>query len=275
LKTGETHEGCVEPGLGAGIRAWAGIDRCGCGFRVQYWHFGAHYIHPHPVVPDKSPAFDEAYYLDANTFDVELTRGFCCGGWKIDASLGGRYVNLKRNATVVGYGTAGGVDLYGLAMGAHELEGSGFTFSIGTRAPIHFLSGLYFYSTYRGSLIWADASTAVLTEANAVSYDPAGSANSRDRAFACTDNDERLFISEFQLGLQYEYCLPCCPAKIFLRGGMEYQHWETGDLAATSGSYAFLQGGPPQIGGRVDAAAEAHQGTLDLIGFVLGAGVTY
>jgi hypothetical protein len=275
LKTGKVEEGFADPGLGAGLRAWGGIQRCGCGFRVQYWHLGANYIHPNPVVPKKVPAFDEAYYLQADTLDIELTRAFCCGHWRIDTSFGGRYARLQRNATVVGYGTAGGVDLYGLAMGAHELEGSGFTFSIGTRTPLHFCCGLNFYFTYRGSVIWADAATSVLTEANAISADPVGAANSRDGAFVCTDNDERLYISELQLGLQYERCIPCCGAVFFVRGGMEYQHWNTGDLAATSSSYAFLQGGPPNVGGRVDAAADAHQGTLDLIGFVLGAGITY
>jgi hypothetical protein len=275
LKKGRMFDGSTAPGLGAGVRTWVGLNHCGYGFRVGYWYMGNHHICPHPVVPDKAPAFDEAYYLDVSVLDIELTQQICCGHLKIDSSLGGRYARLERNSTVVGYGTAGGVDMLGLAMGAHEMEGSGFTFSIGARAPLHFLCGLNLYCRYRGSLLWADTSASVLTQAQVVSAKPQGFANSLDRAYACSDDDERLYISELQAGVQYERCIPCCPAKLFVRAGMEYQHWDTGNLVAESASFAFLQGFPPLVGGRVDAAASANDGKLDMIGFVLAAGVTY
>jgi hypothetical protein len=56
---------------------------------------------------------------------------------------------------------------------------------------------------------------------------------------------------------------------------VEYQHWDTGNVLAQSNSFAFLRGGAPPFGARVDASAIAHDGDLDLLGFVLGAGLCY
>ena len=115
-----------------------------------------------------------------------------------------------------------------------------------------------------------------LTEANAVITSPVvGAANSRDIALACDDGSDEVCISEFQVGLQYERCLACVAANLFCRVALEYQYWDTGDLYATSSSYAFLQGGYPEFAGRVDASADAHDGDLDLIGLALRVGLDY
>jgi hypothetical protein len=208
--------------------------------------------------------------------DIELTQGFCFGQWRIDSSFGGRYARLERNATIVGYGTVGnGVNLYGFAMGAHEVEGPGLTFSLGGRKQLHWLPcGWQAYWRYRGSLLWTDSIASALTEANAISKDPMGAANSRDKAYACEEQD--VYISEVQLGIQYERCLECCPAVFFFRTGFEFQHWATGDALAQTNSFAFLHDGDlANFGGRVDAFANAHDGDLSLIGFMIGAGLTY
>jgi hypothetical protein len=281
LVTDEVYEGEAHPGFGLGFRTWLGLQRKGWGFRAQYFHFGDGEIDPEPGVPmDKEPAFEEAFHLRADALDIELTQAFCFGCWKIDTSFGGRYARLERNGTVVGYGTVGnGVNLYGLAMGANELEGPGFTFSIGGRKALESCwlpCGWHAFWRYRGSLLWADTSASVLTEANAVTKDPIGAANSRDRAFACEDT-ENLYISELSLGIEYQRCLRCCPATFFFRTAFEYQHWVTGDVVARSNSFAFLQGSinDQPFGGRVDALAYAHDGDLDLIGFMIGTGLTY
>jgi hypothetical protein len=277
LTTGQAYTGSVNPGFGAGVRTWAGLHHCGRGIRFQYWHFGNDAIYVDPAVPIAGdPAFSGAFYLRADTIDVELVQSFpCFCGWRLDGSFGGRYAKLERNGTIVGYGTVGNdVDLYGLAMGANEIEGSGFTFSLRGRKPIG-CSGWHRFWSYRGSLLWADSTASALTEANATTQDPAAAANSRDQAFAVRDGTENVYISEIQLGVQYEHCLCCLPATVFLRAAFEYQHWNTGSVSARSNSYAFLQGGPPEFGGRVDASSRAHDGDLNLIGFALAAGLTY
>lgn len=280
LTTGRTYQGTSDPSLGAGIRTWLGMQRGGWGFRFQYWHFGDEEIDVRPPAPiNAEPAFDEAFYLKADVIDIELTQGLCFGDWRIHSSFGGRWARLERNSAVLGYGSVGeGVNLYGYAMGANVLEGPGFTFALGGRKPIQvcFLPcGWHAYWNYRGALLWADATASAFTEANAVTGSPPGTAYSRDKAFACKDLSETVYISEVQLGLQYEEPICGTPAVLFLRAGMEYQHWQTGDLWARSNSYAFLQGGSPAFGGRVDARAEAHDRELDLIGFVIAGGLTY
>ena len=277
LTTGQAYAGSADPSLGSGVRAWLGLQRNGWGFRVQYWHFGNEEIEATPTVPvDGEPAFDEVFYLRADTVDIELTQGMCFGAWKIDSSLGGRYARLERNGTVVGYGTLGnGVDLCGLAVGANEMDGSGFTFSLAGRKPLCCWCGWHIFWRFRGSLLWTCSTASVLTEANAFTQDPVGAAHSRNIASACTGDSEDLFISEIQWGVQYERCLSCLPATLFFRAAFEYQHWNTGDVFAQSNSFAFLQGGPSPFGGRVDTVSNAHDGNLDLIGFVLGGGLTY
>jgi hypothetical protein len=84
-----------------------------------------------------------------------------------------------------------------------------------------------------------------------------------------------VFISEIQLGVQYERCLRCFPTKLFFRAALEFQHWTTGDTSAWSDSFAFLHDGPDEFGGRVDASADAHDGDLDLLGFAIAFGLTY
>ena len=277
LKHGESFSSTAYPGFGAGFRTWLGLHRCGWGYRVTYWHFGDREVCDSANVPvNGKSAFSKGFMLNADTIDIELTQsGFCIGCWELEGSFGGRYARLHRNSTAVGYATLGGVDLTSLAMGTNELEGAGFTFSLGGKRQIGCDSGWYCFWNYRGSLLWADTKAMALTEASAVSYDPAGTAFSRDTASACKEGDRDIFINEVRLGVQYETCLKCVPAKAFFRFGMEYQYWGTGSVRASADSYAFLRGGPPEVGGGVRASADAHNGSLNLLGFMFGTGLTY
>jgi len=278
LATGSSRTGSSDPGLGSGVRAWLGLEQNGTGFRVRYTYFDDAHVDPSPIVPINTDfGFNEESFLKAETLDVELTRRFCFGSWILDTSFGGRYAHLERHAKVVGYGTLGDdVDVVGLAIGANEVKGAGLTVSIGGRKPITHCGWNVFWN-FRGSSLWCDdALASALTDANVVT-DPAlvvASAHSRDQAFATKDNED-VFISELQLGLEYERCLQCLPAKLFFRAAFEYHHWEIGDIQARSNSFAFLQGGPPNFGARVDADAQADNADLDLIGFVLAMGLRY
>jgi len=296
LTNGVQYAGNTDPGFGAGVRTWIGFQNAGWGIRLRYWHFGNDAIDPRPEVPiNAEPTFNESYYLRSDVVDLELTQRFCIIGHQIDTSFGATYVNMQRHATALAYGDVGnGTNLYALAMGANEIEGYGFTSSIGSRFRLWCLHGLrcddccgggcaprcgkfFAFWNFRGSVLWADSVASALTDANAVvKQDPLiASAFSRNKASASKDHNETVGIVAIQIGLEYQRPLACLPAIAFLRAGFEYQHWETGDVLAESSSFAFLQGSPPEFGGRADARANAHDGDLDLIGFLLGAGLTY
>jgi hypothetical protein len=278
LVSGDSYSGSSNPSLGTGVRGWIGMQNCGRGFRISYTHFGNENIKPIPSVPvNGQPSFLETYYLNSSSLDVELIHAFQFCTHEYAASLGARYASMERNGTTVGYGTVGDVNLLGVAMGANKIEGAGFTGMLGARKPIGCNRGWYAFWRYRGSLLWADSTVSVLTEGNAVIKAPIGAAaaNSQDRASASKDQDENVFISEVQLGVQYCKPLCCSPARFFFRAAVEYQLWRTGDIFAESNSFASLAGDPPLFGGQVDATSNGHDGGLDMFGVVIGAGITF
>ena len=278
LVTSDSYSGASNPSLGTGVRTWIGLQDCGRGFRISYTYFGNENIKPIPSVPiNAQPSFLETYHLKASSLDVELTHAFRFCTSEYEASLGARYASLQRNGTTVGYGTVGDVNLLGVAMGANKIEGTGFTGMLGARKPLGGNCGWYGFWRYRGSLLWADSTASVLTEANAVIKAPVGAAaaNSQDKASASKDHNECVFISEVQLGVQYCKPLCCSPALFYFRAAVEYQLWRTGDVFAESNSFASLAGGPPLFGGQVDATSRAHDGGLDMFGLVIGAGITF
>lgn len=276
--TNESHVCESDAGLGLGVRTWLGLQRCGWGFRGTFWHFEGDHTEVEPSVPVKTPTCVSAFNLDLDVLDIEVTQKMCFHCWQVYTSFGGRYAHLERSSTVVGFGTLGNnVDLVGLAIGANELEGCGFTFAIGAEKPLGCcFCGWNLFWNFRGSCLRADTKAYALTDANAVTIQPIGqaSAHSRDEAFAGKEAQD-VFIAEFQAGLQYERCLCCVPATLFFRAVLEYQHWQTGDVTAQTGSFAFLAGGPPAFGGRVDASANGHDGDLTLFGVSVSAGLTY
>jgi hypothetical protein len=276
LTTGSTFSESSEPGLGAGIRTWLGIQCNGWGFRATYWHFEEDTVDAIPTIPVAvGPNFIKAFHLNIDTIDVECTQKMCCGCWRIYTSCGGRWVDAERASSVVGFGNIGGVDLFGLAAGGWEMDGAGFTFAIGGVRPIACHCGWSWYWNYRGSFLSADIEVAAFTQAAALTGVAfgGGAAASTDVAFA--SEQETVFINEIQWGIQYEHCCCCVPATVFFRTGLELQHWDLGDAFARTGSFAFLAGGPPLFGGRVDASSDAHDGDLTLVGFTIGGGICY
>ncbi len=275
LNTDRQWSGDPRGSLGGGVRTWIGLQKCGWGVRIRYWRFGNDHVDADPEVPKwVEPTIVENYSLTANVLDLELTQRFFVHCWQIDTSFGARYADLNRYMQTVGYGQVGnGVDLYGLAMGSNSLEGTGFTASIGGTRQLHPCSGWFFFWNVRGSALWADTMASVLTDATAFTAAPPGSANARNHANA-TAAKEDVYIGEAQLGLEYRI-RSCCWGQLALRGGIEYQRWNTGNTFAQSQSFAFLQGGNPPFGGDVTSTANATDGNLDLIGFILGLEWTY
>jgi hypothetical protein len=287
LTSGQQFRGTSDSGLGAGLRTWLGIQQNGTGVRARYWFFGDDH---NDFKPDGNvqnhPVFIESYYLRATTVDAELFHEFCFPhGHTLEASVGARYARLRRGAAVTGVGELGDVDLLGLAMGWNEMEGTGITASIGGTRPLHMGACrkgcdpccpppcLNLFWNLRGSVLWADMNTSVLTDANAnINNNSAiASASSRDQAFTSIECDTA-FIGDVQVGVEYKFGFCCVPGIFSLRSGIEYQHWALADLVARSHSFAFLQepADPPAFGGQTDARANGSDGNLDLLGFFVG-----
>ncbi len=292
LATGQSWDTDGSSGLGTGVRTWLGFQSPnGIGARVTYWTMGSMVNCPDPVVPTPlKPLLEDNYYLNAQTLDVELLHNFCFCGSELEIGLGACYAAMRRNSTALGYGEVGDpsamTSLYGLAAAADEIEGMGVTASIGGRVPVwqkicdpcnpspQATCGIFWNA--RGSVLWADTSAFVRTEAHAYtkSLGAPASAFSRDTAFACSENDA-IGIFGMQIGVDYQRCLTCVPARFFARAGLESQYWGTGSVSATSETYAYLKGAPPLFGGRSDAAATAQAGDLGLLGVTFGLGLTY
>ncbi|MDA7979070.1 MAG: hypothetical protein MPJ50_09925 [Pirellulales bacterium] len=282
LLTGQQFTGTSSPGLGTGVRTWVGIQRCGWGTRATYWHFEEDTVNVDPIAANfAAPAFtqfNEIYHLNMDVVDLEFTQEIACNCWTFNSSIGGRYADIEREAKVVGIGRlGGGTDLLGLAVGSNEIEGAGITFSIGASRPLYHRCGWNFFWNYRGSYLYTDYSASSLTQADAFRTAPMVNATAiaRNAAFAAANNDEGVYVSEAQIGLQYERQLCCVPALFFCKIAVEYQHWDTGDAFAQSTSFAQVQGVPGPYGARVDSTSVAHDGDLDLIGFTIGSGFTY
>jgi hypothetical protein len=292
LASGQSWVTDGSSGLGAGVRTWVGFQNPnGFGARVTYWDLGSMVSCPDPVVPTPlKPAMADNYYLNAQTLDVELLTNFCFCGSELEIGLGACYAAMRRNQTALGYGEVGDfpamTTLYGLAASADEIEGMGVTASIGGRVPVwqticdpcnpcpQATCGIFWNA--RGSVLWADTSAFVRTETHAYTkaLGAPASSYSRDTAFACSENDA-IGIFGMQIGIDYQRCLTCVPARFFARTALESQYWGAGSVSATSESYAYLKGAPPLFGGRSDAAATAQSGDLALLGISLGCGLTY
>jgi len=292
----------TEVGLGLGFRTWAGLRSGNSGFRVAYWGFEEGYSSPSGVLrPFDETLFSTGYNLQAMTVDAELFQEFCLPGCHpgsrdsiLYTSLGVRYAELERSAHTLGLGTAGSVDLLGLAQGAMTMEGWGLTASIGGSHALrwHWLQARHapgyfapegcspimhpwsFVWGIRGAVLEADTSLSALTQAQANwTVDPDIADQSRDLETGTWEGT--VAMGHLQLGLEYRRHLRWCPSVFTVAAGFEGQVWETGDATARSQSGAGVAGILPPFGGNVVATAEANDGNLGLVGGFFRAGLSY
>src|SRR5262249_25455119 len=180
LVTGQTHSCETDTGLGSGVRTWLGLQRCGWGFRATFWHFEADYVKTEPSVPIKSPTCVSSFELNLDVLDIELTQKMCFHCWNVYTSVGGRYINLERASTLVGFGTLGNnVDLVGLAMGANKIDGTGFTFAIGAEKPMDCFCGWDVIWSFREFCFCARGGAPALTPAHSPPVQPASRPSAR------------------------------------------------------------------------------------------------
>ncbi|MEY4177638.1 MAG: hypothetical protein RLY70_1212, partial [Planctomycetota bacterium] len=283
----------ADGGLGVGTRTWIGFrNQAGSGFRVSYWNLDAQFNTPSPVVPAiAQPTTLDAYYLAAQTADIELMNSFCFGNGFLDISFGARYAKMDRNLTTLGYGEVGPADakvsLYGVGSIANSVDGLGFTASIGGRNLIWPMDcppgpgpgcgplGVSFVWNVRGSILWSETEAFARTEAHAFTKKFGGStAFNSDSAYACTQ-DDMVGIGEMQVGFEYHRCLKHFPGFLTVRFAVEGQYWGAGSVSARSDSTAFLIGGPPLFGGAASATAFSEAGDLSLLGASMSASISF
>jgi hypothetical protein len=89
-----------------------------------------------------------------------------------------------------------------------------------------------------------------------------------DGALASGDGD--LFIAELGAGLQWEACLCCLPGRAFFRAGVEWQYWDA-NAGVSAASFSFAN----STTNSSNSAAQAGDLLFDLVGFTIGAGLTY
>jgi len=299
--TGQVWQQTGVSGIGTGIRMWAGVMPEDQGFRVRYFTMANDQLKADPVFPQfAQPAFSSASHYDIHSLDLEFTQIFPMGHHRIDASFGVRMAELSLQSSTVGYADVGnGVSVYGMAMAANEMQGIGFTGSIGGFIHIQDLLGPkaearlgapgpktpfqewvmnwgLFYNI-RGTALWSETAVSVLTDANAVVQgNTAASAFSRNQATAMGDERQITGNFELQFGFEYEKKLEKLPTSLVMRIGFEYQRWALGEVEASSRSQAFLSGTETErFGGGVRALADRNDSYLDLFGIAIAVGLSY
>ena len=300
--------------IGFGNRTTIGIRGAFAGLRARYWTFGANQeITDYGDTTQAIPKFVSASGVDAETVDLEITQPFCIFGCRFESSVGARYADYRANDAVLLVDQMhNSLELTGIAKASRQITGAGPTLALAGRKNLRigfgglpggeFLPdfecsecgssscmgecdtwrschGCFPWNIYwngRISWLWADESSAALTEASVFQHDGnsnIASARSRDKAAITDDSDSSIYTLSFQIGL--EYCRPIlCRSQLVIRAGFEYQHWDLGKNVAESQSFAFLTDNS-NFGGRVDSIAQSHKNYVDLAGFTLMLGLNY
>jgi hypothetical protein len=249
----------LSDGLLVGPRIWLGYQCDHIGVGARYWGVGT------------------AGGLEAETFDLEANYRFCLCGWNMLASGGGRWAKVVTGgeAAVVTAFPDADVDplVSTLALSRSRFEGAGTTFGLWANRPVCCGSCWNYFWSVRGSYIWG-GNLSALAYTNAIVVDPSLIAVTQTNTAYAGDENADLFIGEVQIGLQWQQCLQCIPAQAFFRVACEWQTWSivSGKVAVESYSYARADSGSDTIG---IAYAQARNPNLDLLGFTIGAGLTY
>jgi hypothetical protein len=249
----------LDDGLLIGPRIWLGYQCDHFGIGARYWGVGA------------------ADGNEAKTFDLEGNYRFCFCNWNLMASVGGRWAKVQTGgeAAVVRAYPDAVVDplASALALSSSRFEGAGITYGLWGSRPICCDSSWNYFWSVRSSYLWG-GSLSALAYTNGIVVDPAlASATETDTAFARDDNAD-MFIGEVQVGLQWQQALQCCPAQAFFRVAFEWQTWAvvSGDVYAESFSRAVVDAASTTM---AMGYAQAGNPDLNLLGFTIGAGLTY
>ena len=206
----------------------------------------------------------------AETIDAELSRCVTlCGCQQMQVSLGFRYAELDRFSSLQVNQLVSNDFYSGAAFSQIKFAGPGITASATGQIPWGCSDGFHLFYTLRASMLWDDHTTNI-AETSAEYRSLLTSAKSYDGAAASSAAE--LFISEAQIGGEWNYALKCIPATVVFRAAFEYQYWAATNTG-TAKTFSFagpLSGTPMGL-----ATARSGNAFVDLIGFNVGAGLTW
>ncbi len=262
--------GSVEGNLLVGPRITLGVQGECWGLVGRYWNSASNGNNFTPAFPDAVQSgillFDQ---FSIYTADLEVQRRFCWRNWDMFGFGGVRYASVNNDRNLWIQNTFGDELVQSQAFSGQQFNGAGVTFGVFGLRPLFCDDGaLKAYFTNRYSILWGNAVANVQT--NVQTLTAGGAFESTDGALAIGDGD--MFIAEVGAGLQWETCLCCLPGRAFFRCGFEWQYWDSnGSVSVASNSFAADSGGAASS----FAAADAGDLLFDLVGFTIGAGLTY
>jgi hypothetical protein len=260
--------GSADGSLLVGPRVTLGVQGERWGLVGRYWNSSNYANNFTPAFPDAIQSgiilFD-AFKL--YTVDLELQRRFCWKNWDMFGFGGVRYASANNDRSLWIQNTFDDDLNQSSSFVGQQFNGTGITFGVFGLRPLFCDDGaLKAYFSNRYSILWGNGLAAVQT--NASSASAGGGFESTDGALAAGDGD--LFIAEIGAGLQWEACLCCLPGRAFFRTGIEWQYWD-GNAGVSAASTSFANSGTSSS----TASANAGDLMFDLIGFTIGAGITY
>jgi hypothetical protein len=266
----EPGTGTTNSNLFLGPRITLGYQ-CECwGILFRYWNAQS-WSNGLVGSPHIDPTVGYVAYdtLRAYTTDIELNRRFCYGCWDLNGFGGVRYASLYNSQYVYSANDAFPDFASASAVSGSRFNGTGFTYGWSGNRPLGDCCSpfsLYFVNRY--SNIFGPNRVFAQTTANAFTTGQAFNALNGAQA----SNTGDLFIAELQVGLQWEACLKCVPARAFLRTGFEYQYWQVkSNSFARANSFAATAGNTSSA----ISSAVARDLSLSLVGFTIGTGFMY
>ena len=269
-------------------RIWLGVQGCRWGVVGRYFHMrvGENDFDRDPGGTYWNQAFNASSVFEAYATDIEVTRNFCIHGCKNQLSFGARYAAIDFNEQLYSRSVVPGLDPNGLsglldggARSNRYARGTGLTFGLNGRKPLFCNSCAHWFYSARSSILWGSNYNDVETRASVVATPNGGAivgaASTIDNAAVHVDDD--LFIGEFQLGIQWDFCLRCLPAKAFFRTAFEYQYWDASSGFAEAGSVAGVRinDGGDISDYDVATSAQAPGLIVDMYGLAIATGFTW
>jgi hypothetical protein len=271
-------------------RMWLGIQGCKWGTGVRYWHMQASEFEYDGFFNNRGSSNfgipDASYFstgrLDAYTIDWEINRLFCVHSCQMMLSGGVRYAYLETDSSVTGLveTLADPMDeettvlLSGYGRGNALTRGTGVFLGLQGKQPLFTDSCIHLFWNVKGSVLWGSTETSAESSASVMVFDPDDPGNAATVNSANTAVDDDMWIGEFQLGLEWDYCLCCVPANAFVRLAAEYQRWDGGPGSSRTGAEAFAEVNGDDVA-VLTTQADAFGPQLDLVGLALGAGLTW
>ena len=265
-----TALGSADGSMIAGPRLTLGVQGECWGLVGRYWNattWGTGFIPSLPSATQSGVILSDTFR--AYTLDLEVQRRFTWRNWDCFGFFGVRYGSVNNDRDLWIQNNFGSEIVEAMAYAGQQYNGTGVTFGFFGLRPLFCDGGaLKAYFTNRYSVLWGNGVAVV--ETSAMAQDANFFVQSTDGALARGDGD--LFIVEVGFGLQWESCLQCLPGRAFLRTGLEWQYWDT-NTGVSAGSLSLVQ--IQTTGTGAGATTDAGELLFDMVGFTIGAGITY